>query len=439
MGFGDSPKSPSFTKDRRGWNSAWEHDLATLYGSEVEISYLGGRPVPDLTAGLPTEYYDMMLGDAHVLNLQTITKQICILQRDLTRKSSERFAEDDFESHWMNRSTAKEREDFILEGFVRACLASPGFEEQRKWCPELTLKRLNHGSGEGFLDLLKNLMFPDLDKVPNDFRTVPNAVYDKIHAFGDASSHPGCALAKKASESRRTYLLTMVVWNILLAFYNESEEYNLGKGVRKDPEELKRIKQLFGNIVDTRDISRETAASRLLGERQCTSCGLPAAKAGVAALAACQRCKAIDRLVLYCSKKCQAADWKGGHPPHKTICGKEGAIVQSLLTTASEATVDEDDIFPPPKPGYTRSPALLYQLKRLRENPEVDYLLIEPEPLPDHGVVVPDALGRVLMMFQQLEPTTRWVPGFGVARLKKQLLKESMGYRSVWPTVTVGK
>ncbi|KAJ7934817.1 hypothetical protein B0H13DRAFT_1854815 [Mycena leptocephala] len=425
MGFGDSPKSPSFTKDRR----------------EVDILYRGGSAVPDLTAGLPTEYYDMMLADAHVLNLQTITKQICILQRDLTRKASERFAEDDFESHWMRRTSAEEREDFILEGFVRSCLP-PAFEEQRKWCPELTLKRLNCGSGQGFLDLLQNLTFTDLDKVPNYFRTVPNAVHDRIHAFGDANSHPGRALAKKASESRRTYLLTMVVWNTLLAFYNESEEFNLGKGVRKDPEELKRLKQLFGNVVDTRGISREMAASRLLGERQCTSCGLSAAKAGVQALAACKRCKAIDRLILYCSKQCQTADWKEGHPPHKTDCGKEGEIVRSLLNTVPEATVDEDDIFPPPNPGYTRSPALLYQLKCLRENREVDYLLIEPEPLPDHGVMVPGALDRAffrkcvhravcdhsphegLLMFRQLEAIAREVPEFGVARLKKQLLKE---------------
>ncbi|KAJ7809669.1 hypothetical protein B0H13DRAFT_1927812 [Mycena leptocephala] len=385
MGFGDSPKSPSFTKDRRGWNFAWERDLATLYGSEVDILYRGGSAVPDLTAGLPTEYYDMMLADAHVLNLQTITKQIY-----------------DFESHWMRRTAAEEREDFILEGFVRSCLP-PAFEEQRKWCPELTLKRFNCGSGQGFLDRLQNLTFTDLDKVPNYFRTVPNAVHDRIHAFGDANSHPGRALAKRPPRAG-------ALWNTLLAFYNESEEFNLGKGVRKDPEELKRLKQLFGNVVDTRGISREMAASGLLGERQCTSCGLSAAKAGVQALAACKRCKAIDRLILYCSKQCQTADWKEGHPPHKTVCGKEGAIVRSLLNTVPEATVDEDDIFPPPNPGYTRSPALLYQLKCLRENREVDYLLIEPEPFPDHGVM--------------LEAIAREVPEFGVARLKKQLLKE---------------
>jgi hypothetical protein len=91
------------------------------------------RTIPSLIADLPAEYYDMMLGDANVLNVQAMTNQICVLQRDLTRKSSQKFAEDDFESHWMTRCSVKEREDFILEGLVRACNASPDFEDHRKW------------------------------------------------------------------------------------------------------------------------------------------------------------------------------------------------------------------------------------------------------------------------------------------------------------------
>jgi hypothetical protein len=151
MGFGESPKSPSFEKDRRGgrlrssslctvislgnpgWNSAWERDLATIYGPGLEISSASRRPVPSIIADMPTQYYEMMLGDAPVSSLKLMTSQICILQRDLTRKSSKRFAEDDFESHWTTRCSVKEREDFILEGLVRACEASPDFEDHRKW------------------------------------------------------------------------------------------------------------------------------------------------------------------------------------------------------------------------------------------------------------------------------------------------------------------
>ncbi|KAJ7738756.1 hypothetical protein B0H16DRAFT_1891232 [Mycena metata] len=445
MGFSESPKSPSFKKDRRGWNAAWERDLVTLYGSSVEIS-AGGRSPPTLLQNLPTPYYDMMLADAQVLTLQRITSQICVLQRDLTRKSARRFAEDDFESHWTTRCSVKEREDFILEGLVRACEASPDFEDHRKWCPELTLKRLNHGSGKGYIELLKKLTLQDLDNVPDHFRTVPNAVFDKMTAVG-SNPHPGLVMVKKHHDASRTYLLTMVVWNILLAFYGESETYGLQKNHRNEAEALKPFEQDL-SAKEIKRVAKENAANRRLAEHHCTSCNLPASRAGVETLSACQRCKAIDRLVYYCSKQCQVTDWKTGHPPHKTICGKKGALKDAFLApearepTPSNADDDDDDFFGPPEPGYVRSPALLHQLKLIKENPKVDYVLVQPDPHPDHGVVLQDAMGsmffklcmkravtgpaprEVYKMFQQLEPTARNAPGFGVAKLKQQLLKE---------------
>jgi hypothetical protein len=139
------------------------------------------------------------------------------------------------------------------------------------------------------------------------------------------------------------------------------------------------------------------------------------------------------------------ADWKTGRPPHKTICGKEGAIRDAYLapkTPNPSADDDDEDEFGPPAPGYVRSPALLHQLQLLKENPQMDYVLVRPHPHPDHGVVVQDPLGsmffklclgravcghsprEVFKIFQQLEPTARNAPGFGVEQLKKQLLKE---------------
>ncbi|KAJ7184740.1 hypothetical protein C8R46DRAFT_883499 [Mycena filopes] len=376
-----------------------------------------------------------------------MTSQICILQRDLTRKSAKRLAEDDFEAHWTTRCSAKEREDFILEGLVRACTASPDFEAHRKWCPELTLKRLNNGSGKGFIELLEKLTLQDLDKVPDNFRTVPNAVYEKLSAIG-ANPHPGLVLTKKHYDSNRTYLLTMVVWNILLAFYGESETYGLVKNHRNTREDLKPFEGDL-SAQEMKRVTKANAANRRQAEHHCTSCNLPASRAGVETLSACQRCKAIDRMVFYCSKQCQVTDWKTGTPPHKTICGKKDALRDVFLAPkAAEraqnpaAADDDDDFFGPPDPGFVRSPALLHQLNLLKENPKVDYILVAPAPHPDHGVMLQDALGRmffklcmkravtgpapreVFKMFQQLEPTAQKAPGFGVAKLKQQLLKE---------------
>ncbi|KAJ7741763.1 hypothetical protein DFH07DRAFT_1063887 [Mycena maculata] len=204
---------------------------------------------------------------------------------------------------------------------------------------------------------------------------------------------------------------------------------------------FRRAARRFYSGGDFKGTVKEVTANRKDGERHCTSCGLPA---GVATLSACQRCKAIDRLVFYCSKKCQTADWKTGKPPHKTICGKKGAIAESFLApkSAVPAAEEEDDGFPPPNPGYKRSPALLHQLKLLKENPQVDYVLVRPYPYEDHGVMLQDAMGgmffklcmrravcghsprQVGMMFKQLEPSAARAKGFGVEKLKKQLFKE---------------
>ncbi|KAJ7618730.1 hypothetical protein FB45DRAFT_932305 [Roridomyces roridus] len=422
MGFGDSPKSPSFEVDRRGWNAAWERDLATIYGSGIPISYPNRRPIPSITSGLPPQHYEMMLAEGNTANLQNMARQICVLQRDLTKSLLS-----DLQRMISRRGglggVCKDREDLILEALVRACRASPDFEEHRK-CPELTLKRLNNDSGKGYIDLVKKLCHNDLERVPSDFKTVPNTVYDQLTAAG-RNAHPGELLAKKSLDASRTYLLTMVVWNVLLAYYGESERYGLDKGQRGTMEENKSMKEAFRADLGSKAMKSamsEVSANRENAEHHCTSCNLPASKLGLTTLSACQRCKAIDRLVYYCSKQCQTTDWKTGTPPHKTVCGKKGAVATALLSPVAAAEDDDDDLYGPPVDGYTRSPALLHQLKLLQRKPG------------DHGVMLQDPMGKlffktgapseVLMMYNLLEPTAKNAVGFGVDKLRAQLLKE---------------
>ncbi|KAF8173234.1 hypothetical protein K438DRAFT_1981079 [Mycena galopus ATCC 62051] len=304
--------------------------------------------------------------------LQNMTNQICILKRDLTRKSSQRFAEDDLESHWTTRCSVEEREDLILEGLVRACEASLDFEDRRKW-----LKLLNHESGQDFIHLLKQLSLPDFDKVPDDIKTLPNVVYDKVNGF-PANAHPGLVVTRKSCDCGRTYLLTMVVWNVLLAFYGESKK-------REDRDEYKYLKESLSSEVDVKSVMRETAANRQRAEPYCTSCGLPASKAGIATLSACQRCKAIDRLL-------EITDWNTPRPPHKTICGKSDDD-------------DDDDYFGEPNPAILWPRSIQNPLGRM-------FLVCDCSPR------------EVFKMFQQLEQSARNAPGFSVAQLKKQMLKE---------------
>ena len=98
-------------------------------------------------------------------------------------------------------------------------------------------------------------------------------------------------------------------------------------------------------------------------------------------------------------RKCQVYDWKYGIPrPHKQICGRpldanalrqESAGTSTKFTLSDFQSLPKDEkaltqlLFPPPRPGYRRSPALVYQLGMLKENRDVDYMVspgIETNP-----------------------------------------------------------
>jgi len=96
----------------------------------------------------------------------------------------------------------------------------------------------------------------------------------------------------------------------------------------------------------------------------------------------------------------------------------------------------------PPDPGYTRSPALLHQLKLLKKDSSVDYVLIAPWPDPDYGVASPSLLDRVIfksslagairqhsprdvhVMYKLLSPIAESMPNVGKEGLRQQLKRE---------------
>jgi hypothetical protein len=104
----------------------------------------------------------------------------------------------------------------------------------------------------------------------------------------------------------------------------------------------------------------------------------------------------------YPLRDCQVKDWKKGSPPHKTICGNTAALSELFMGDSSAEKAKEDDNstkdnkrFGLPKPGYTRSPALLHQISKLEELPDVDYVFIRPYPEPDHGVKFANVMGSL--------------------------------------------
>ncbi|KAF5369043.1 hypothetical protein D9758_003095 [Tetrapyrgos nigripes] len=454
--FSSSQKSsrPSYKENRAAWNQAWEREQDALYGTDITFSLKPGRPVMKLLDDIPEAMIGIAMHDSLLQNLHVIQSQICTLQRDLSRKAAERCAQDDFEYHWTQKCTAKEREKWILEGLVRTCEASPDLEGYRRYCPEVTIARLNRQSGKGFLDLLGKLVLQDIEKVPDKARTVPNPIWDAMNSVKDNS--PGRRVMQRMNDVQRTAFLTYFVWNTLLAFYSESEEYGLIKtsttGGSQVFKETVQQDERFSKIYN--QVRKETKVNSQNAHRGCNTCGLSAERAGVPRLSACTKCKAMGRDVFYCSKACQVKDWKTGHPPHKTICGNTFALADAVIGSnstipdekgKSKLNAKEDDgkrRWNEPEDGYIRSPALLHQLKLLDENHNVDYILVRPYPQHDRGIIIPDPIGKIFFMvmlqrvvcrfapqevcrmYNMLLPSASKAPGIGEEGLKKQLKRE---------------
>ncbi|KAJ7652705.1 hypothetical protein DFH06DRAFT_1299495 [Mycena polygramma] len=226
MNFAHTSKSPSFTEDPRGSNTAWELRLAHIFGSEVDIvsacGPLAGRP--STTDIFPTDVYDQMATDRAAQEIDSLVHDIHTLQLDLMAKASEKIVADRFEACWMKHSP-HEREEFILEGLVATCGLSSSYEDWRAWCPELTLKRLNDRSGEGYINIMHDLTLPASRKpkeVPDSYMTILNAVFDTMIS---PTAHPGSVMLQRMIQGQRTYFLTMVVWHVLLIFYGEPTQF----------------------------------------------------------------------------------------------------------------------------------------------------------------------------------------------------------------------
>ncbi|THU93645.1 hypothetical protein K435DRAFT_967210 [Dendrothele bispora CBS 962.96] len=462
---------PSYREDRVAWNLAWERENDALYGTDQRFVLKPGQPIPDIMSrNIPESVYDGMVADNPIQNTLSFHNQICVLQHDLTKKVSVRYGQYDFENRWTEKCTPKEREKWVLEGLVRTCEATHDFEGFRRYCPEITIARMNFESGKGFLDLVQMLVLEDIEKVPDEVRKVPNPIWEAMNGSitgTDKKSSPGRQMAQRINDIHRVAFLTMFVWNTLLAFYGESQEYGSMKTSKYDkPSSEVRESRIrnsdTGQSKISKDVIKEHVELDRNTHRGCITCSKTAELAGVNKLQQCKKCLNIGRDVYYCSKECQTKDWRSGRPPHKAICGKPNALVD-MVTNPSPPTksVPETDSSPvpepsqpeaatrildyfnvvgkEPKPGYTRSPALLHQLKQLRKEPKADYFIIAPSPygIACRGlwtrIVFRICLSRVIcehnphqvcIMYKLLLPIAVSIPKVGMEGLRQQLKRE---------------
>ncbi|KAE9382579.1 hypothetical protein BT96DRAFT_952082, partial [Gymnopus androsaceus JB14] len=170
-----------------------DEELAKIYGSRDTLFFTG----PSLVEKGTKSMWDIFAAsDGTVQTTSVVVKDVATLQRDLSRKACAQSC------------TSEAREKWILEGLVRTCQASPDFEESRRFCPEITLPRLNSkGKGQPFLDLLRALCLDDIDTVPSSPKPLPSNAFDRMTGQKTPTRNRGCQLFQLALLTRRTYFL----------------------------------------------------------------------------------------------------------------------------------------------------------------------------------------------------------------------------------------
>ncbi|KAJ7607709.1 hypothetical protein FB45DRAFT_1131048 [Roridomyces roridus] len=191
-GYGASPEKPAFTGTEsarlgRDWNAAWEDDIATLFGSDMEISHTGFHPPSFIDPTKREASFDILLDSE-------------TMQSNLSVELTQRCAWDDFDGDWMEKSPQESEE--VLRAHAR-----------------------------------------ETRKIPTDFKTVPNAVYEKVTAVKGEPPHPGEVLSKKYGDLERSFCLTAISFEIMRVFCGSALQWTKVKRRRYTQDDLNRAKE----------------------------------------------------------------------------------------------------------------------------------------------------------------------------------------------------
>ncbi|KJA22125.1 hypothetical protein HYPSUDRAFT_665697 [Hypholoma sublateritium FD-334 SS-4] len=362
---------------RVAWNKSWETDLEQYY-SALKKGHIKG-------INIPLHVQNFVRGPAQKIELALLqqTRHVGRLQKDIRNFALPKLAIEDLENKWRLLDPTR-REQLILLAFYKASTSSPDMEHHRKWCPEMTIAKIAANDGKYFIDLLTTLVTQRSDALEAEVVNFPNPMFDYLlRTLGiDATGER----MKRYALSNRTYFISLVGWRILLAFFNLDEPSYVGKPPKvEEIDPIERAKQLgskeFVRQVkhDAKQFKSDLAQSQAVNT--CWNCDKGTSYLPVGTqLLVCSRCKGIGRIIRYCSRECQKRDWKSGLPkPHRVICGKpleDGApTVSKEEASRSSAHPESDLMIPYPDPNFERSPALLYQIRKIKEHRESDYMV----------------------------------------------------------------
>ncbi|KAK0455236.1 uncharacterized protein EV420DRAFT_589522 [Desarmillaria tabescens] len=393
---------PDKDKCRQAWNKSWEDDLLDRYPP--------GRKPSNMISAMSSQSIRFFKDTETLLSLQlkqdTRTKEICTLQRDLAEVAVKDLSNDNLEERWRSLSQQR-REELVLEAlYVTSCVPN-GMEDWRIWCPEMTVATLSGTNDRDFIHLLKMLL--PVDQVKETLSTpllLPNPAFEELVRTNDTG------LRKLANRYRlsRSYFITMTVWNILNAFYGYREQVQVVKPLYRDNSGttkgiLRQLRGLYkdeGRLPEFSEIRNNYLCQKEVVSLQnaCIHCNRieDDTSAEGERFRICSRCKAVGRVVRYCSVKCQRADWKEGFPrPHKAICGKvvlEAEKADESIPETKDTTELESGI-PPPDPSFKRSPDLLHQISFITKLTPCDYVFMRPRPFDDMGIDIPDIVDKI--------------------------------------------
>lgn len=305
--------------------------------------------------------------------------RVCALQHKVALLALDCFVFRMFETFWLAMDHAM-REKLVLEGITRA-MRLRDVHMVRIWCPESTLQNLTSRDGKEFLRILKCMLPSSIDSLPMKPIELPNPMLDPILSPSEEDlRRPGCELLIRHARSTRTYILSAIIGDTLLAYC----ELVPSRPIRSD---VRFHLTLSGFIVNNGDVDNPS-------EALCVACGIPANVLPKGQMRECSRCRRMDasRRVRYCSKACQRQDWLAGRPwPHKLICG-----VPLSDATLPPIVIPAENAIPEPDPGYVRSPALRTQIAWLAKHDEHDYAIWGDATEEEPNVTFVDRMDRLI-------------------------------------------
>ncbi|KII91118.1 hypothetical protein PLICRDRAFT_37813 [Plicaturopsis crispa FD-325 SS-3] len=375
MSWSLDPRRPDPARDPEGWYKFWIEELDWSFHDDPEECLVKDSE--------PRVQFSQT--DIAQLRLQRIHNGgIC---QHITNIYVCKYTEGQpIEKLWAGKSV-REREDILVRA-LRTEAAPQGLEDYWQYCPDINKEELCSGAGEGFCKMVKHFMVSDLNGKPSpNFPVLPHPEVWRLFGFSATDEAEAARPAhvrlyhEQVLVKRHCFLLQILVSMLCILVdikidrrYLRQPKTHTSERKEKRENDPSPLPQHVYKLVD--DAEKQIRA--LTKEREyvdlCEHCGKQAPAAS-GRMMCCSGCKKVGRQVMYCSRECQVKDYKGGDPPHKTICSKilETSVIES------DPAKDSSDPF---TPLYTKTPSpdLIAQLYLLRrDGPRWDYNLMQPD------------------------------------------------------------